>query len=112
MAEIELFYLAHSRTGDKGDSQTMSLIPYRPEDYALIARQITADSPIPTIGIGAGPHCDGQVAVFHDLFGLYPDRSFRHVRRYAEAGAAIQAGAERFVEEVRRGEFPGAEQSF
>src|SRR3954452_9576942 len=44
MAEIELFYLAHSRTGDKGDSQTMSLIPYRAEDYALIERQITADA--------------------------------------------------------------------
>ena len=42
MAQIELFYLAHSRTGDKGDSQTMSLIPYRAEDYALIERQITA----------------------------------------------------------------------
>jgi hypothetical protein len=44
MAQIELFYLAHSRTGDKGDSQTMSLIPYRAEDYALIERQITADA--------------------------------------------------------------------
>ncbi|MEJ0077884.1 MAG: hypothetical protein WDO17_21095 [Alphaproteobacteria bacterium] len=43
MATIELFYLAHSRTGDKGDSQTMSLIPYRAEDYALIARQVTAE---------------------------------------------------------------------
>jgi hypothetical protein len=44
VAQIELFYLAHSRTGDKGDSQTMSLIPYRPEDYALIQRQITAEA--------------------------------------------------------------------
>src|SRR5947209_3501513 len=44
MAEIELFYLAHSRTGDKGDSQTMSLIPYRAEDYALVERQVTADA--------------------------------------------------------------------
>src|ERR1700752_57139 len=44
MAQIELFYVAHSRTGDKGDSQTMSLIPYRWEDYALIERQITADA--------------------------------------------------------------------
>ena len=44
MAQIELFYLAHSRTGDKGDSQTMSLIPYRAEDYALLERQVTADA--------------------------------------------------------------------
>jgi hypothetical protein len=44
MAQIELFYLAHSRTGDKGDSQTMSLIPYRAEDYLLIESQITAEA--------------------------------------------------------------------
>lgn len=44
MAQIELFYLAHSRTGDKGDSQTMSLIPYRAQDYALLERQVTAEA--------------------------------------------------------------------
>ena len=44
VAQIELFYLAHSRTGDKGDSQTMSLIPYRAEDYALLEREVTADA--------------------------------------------------------------------
>jgi hypothetical protein len=43
LAKIELFYVAHSRTGDKGDSQTMSLIPYRAEDYALLEAQVTAD---------------------------------------------------------------------
>jgi len=44
VAQIELFYVAHSRTGDKGDSQTMSLIPYRAEDYALIEKQVTAEA--------------------------------------------------------------------
>ena len=44
MAQIDLFYLAHSRTGDKGDSQTMSLIPYRAEDYALVEKQVTAEA--------------------------------------------------------------------
>jgi hypothetical protein len=44
VAKIELFYVAHSRTGDKGDSQTMSLIPYRAEDYALLEAQVTADA--------------------------------------------------------------------
>ena len=44
MAQIELFYLAHSRTGDKGDSQTMSLIAYRAEDYALIERRVSAEA--------------------------------------------------------------------
>lgn len=42
MSGIELFYLAHSRTGDKGNAQTMSLVPYRPEDYQLLAKQVTA----------------------------------------------------------------------
>ena len=44
MAQVELFYVAHSRTGDKGDSQTMSLIPYRAEDYALVGKQVTAEA--------------------------------------------------------------------
>ena len=44
MAQIELFYVAHSRTGDKGDSQTISLIPYRTEDYALLQSQVTAEA--------------------------------------------------------------------
>jgi hypothetical protein len=44
MAQVELYYVAHSRTGDKGDSQTMSLMPYRVEDYALLERQVTADT--------------------------------------------------------------------
>ena len=44
MPQVELFYVAHSRTGDKGDSQTMSLIPYRAEDYALIEKQVTAEA--------------------------------------------------------------------
>ena len=44
MAKIELFYLAHSRTGDEGDSQTMSLIPYRAEDYAVLEREVTSEA--------------------------------------------------------------------
>jgi 3-methyl-2-oxobutanoate hydroxymethyltransferase len=71
-----------------------------------LAKEITADVPVPTIGIGSGPHCDGQVQVFHDLFGLNPDRKLRHVKRYAEAGNAIRDAAERFAAEVRSGEFP------
>ncbi len=76
-----------------------------------VAARITKELPIPTIGIGSGPHCDGQVQVFHDLFGLYPDRVFRHNKRYTEAGRAIKEAAEKFAEEVRSGAFPAPEQT-
>jgi 3-methyl-2-oxobutanoate hydroxymethyltransferase len=79
---------------------------------ANLARRITEGVSVPTIGIGAGPHCDGQVQVFHDLFGLFPECAFRHSRRYAEAGMAIREGAARFVEEVRQNRFPTDEHSF
>jgi hypothetical protein len=58
--QIELFYLAHSRTGDKGDSQTMSLIPYRAEDYALIERQVTPGA----VRKQFGPLVSGSVTRF------------------------------------------------
>lgn len=77
-----------------------------------LARSITEAVPVPTIGIAAGPHCDGQVLVFHDIFGLFPDRSFRHVRRYAEIGRSIQEAAAQFAADVREGRFPTEEQSF
>jgi 3-methyl-2-oxobutanoate hydroxymethyltransferase len=73
-----------------------------------LARTITASVPVPTIGIGAGPHCDGQVQVIHDMIGMYPDQRFRHVRRYAEVGAAIRTAAERFAQDVRSGSFAAA----
>jgi 3-methyl-2-oxobutanoate hydroxymethyltransferase len=78
---------------------------------AELAAFITERVTIPTIGIGAGPACDGQVLVFHDLVGLYDDLSPKFVRRYAEAGALIADGLRRYVEDVREGRFPdvGAE---
>jgi 3-methyl-2-oxobutanoate hydroxymethyltransferase len=77
-----------------------------------VARQITEAIPVPTIGIAAGPHCDGQVQVFHDLFGLYPKRMYRHARRYAEVGRIIQDAAQEFVNDVREGRFPTEEHSY
>ena len=71
-----------------------------------VAKAVTESISIPTIGIGAGPHCDGQVQVFHDLFGLYPNRRFKHNRRYTEAGQAILDAAKKFVCEVRNEQFP------
>lgn len=74
-----------------------------------LARRITEAVRVPTIGIGAGPHCDGQVQVFHDLFGLNPDRTFTHAKRYADVGTAIRSAATCFAADVRAGEFPGDE---
>ncbi|MBN2216430.1 MAG: 3-methyl-2-oxobutanoate hydroxymethyltransferase [Pirellulales bacterium] len=79
---------------------------------AELAAEVTAAIRIPTIGIGAGPHCDGQVLVLHDLLGLTPGRVLRHVRRYADLGTTIRDAAARYGEDVRKGSFPGEEQSF
>jgi 3-methyl-2-oxobutanoate hydroxymethyltransferase len=79
---------------------------------AQVAELVTRELPIPTIGIGAGPACDGQVLVFHDLLGLYEGFKPRFVKRYAEVGALIRQALGEFAREVRAGEFPGAEHSF
>lgn len=72
-----------------------------------LAGQITQSLTIPTIGIGAGPQCDGQVLVTSDLIGLRPDRApLNHVRRYAEVGAEIARALNTYREEVEAGQFP------
>jgi 3-methyl-2-oxobutanoate hydroxymethyltransferase len=78
---------------------------------ADIAAEITAASPIPTIGIGAGPYCDGQVLVLHDLLGLTSGRVPRHVKKYAALREAVLEAIERYREEVRQGVFPSSEQT-
>ena len=79
---------------------------------APLARLITGRIGIPTIGIGAGPECDGQVLVFHDLVGLFTGFTPTFVKRYAEAGTAIKDAVSRYAGEVRSGAFPGEGQSF
>ena len=72
-----------------------------------LAAQITEEIPIPTIGIGAGPHCDGQILVMHDLLGINPpDRAPKFARRYAEIGTAVADAVRRYVAEVQSGAFP------
>jgi 3-methyl-2-oxobutanoate hydroxymethyltransferase len=73
---------------------------------APVAARITAALSVPTIGIGSGPDCDGQVLVLHDLVGLYQGRSARFVKRYADVGATIKDALERFAADVRTGAFP------
>lgn len=78
---------------------------------APLARAITERVKIPTIGIGAGPWCDGQVQVIHDLLGLYPDLVPKHAKLYARLGEAIREAVMAYVREVQEGVFPGPEQS-
>ncbi len=79
---------------------------------ATLAAEITAAVSIPTIGIGAGVHCDGQVLVIHDILGLCEKYSPKFVKRYADVGDAIRGGIEDYIREVREGVFPGPEHSF
>ena len=76
-----------------------------------VARAVTAEMRIPTIGIGAGPHCDGQVLVSHDMLGLSQDAVPPFVRRYAELGEEVVAAAQAYAAEVRSGRFPGVNQA-
>lgn len=77
-----------------------------------VARRITEELEISTVGIGAGPHCDAQVLVWHDLVGLTPGQPLRFVKRYADAHALLKEATESFVGEVRSGAFPMPEHSW
>lgn len=77
---------------------------------AELAALVTRDLATPTIGIGAGPGCDGEVQVFHDLLGFL-ERTPRHARRFAELGDAVVSAVSAYASEVRDGAFPGEAQS-
>ena len=76
-----------------------------------VAAAITSELKIPTIGIGAGPHCDGQVLVSYDAFGLYDAVAPRWMKRYATLGAQLVAAAKEYIAEVQDGRFPAREHS-
>jgi 3-methyl-2-oxobutanoate hydroxymethyltransferase len=77
-----------------------------------LAAEITQEIAVPTLGIGAGPHCDGQVLVFHDVVGLTRDLRPRFVRRYADLSTVISDAARAFTKDVKSGNFPSHEESF
>jgi 3-methyl-2-oxobutanoate hydroxymethyltransferase len=79
---------------------------------APLARTITERLTIPTIGIGAGPDCDGQVQVFHDLLGLFDGFVPKHAKRYAELGPQITEAVHAYAKEVRERRFPTKKESF
>ncbi|QOC90947.1 3-methyl-2-oxobutanoate hydroxymethyltransferase [Micromonospora craniellae] len=77
-----------------------------------VAKRITAELSIPTVGIGAGPETDAQVLVWQDMAGLRTGRAPRFVKRYADLAGVLGEATRRFADEVRGGEFPGAEHTF
>ena len=77
-----------------------------------LAREVTSALRIPTIGIGAGAGCDGQVLVLHDMLGLNPGFRPRFARRFADGAALVRGGALRFAQAVRSGEFPAEKEAF
>jgi len=79
---------------------------------AALATQITASLRIPTIGIGAGAGCSGQVLVLHDMLDIYPGKKARFVKNYMQGATSIAAAVANYAREVKSGAFPTKEQSF
>lgn len=79
---------------------------------ALLACEVTASLHIPTIGIGAGVDCDGQILVLHDMLGLNTDFNPRFVRRYAQLATTITEAVQHYVQDVRQRAFPAPEESY
>ena len=77
-----------------------------------VAAQVTKELAIPTIGIGAGPHCDGQVLVWQDAFGLRTGRMAKFVKQYADVHGVLLEAAQQYAAEVADGTFPGPEHTF
>ena len=80
---------------------------------SALAAEITRASPIPTVGIGAGPHCDGQVLVLHDMLGLDTGhRRPKFVKDFLADGGSVAGAVRAYVDDVRDGRFPAAEHSY
>lgn len=77
-----------------------------------LAKEISAAVAVPTIGIGSGPHCDGQVLVCYDLLGVFQDFSPKFVKHYADLKGVVGGAIEAYISEVKSGKFPGPEHSF
>lgn len=116
----ESFHVHGKREEDAANIETSARSVAQAGAFSLVleavpealAQRITAALPIPTIGIGAGKHCDGQVLVVNDMLGMTTTHLPKFVKRYADLAQVIRRAAEQYVEEVRTGEFPGYEQTY
>jgi 3-methyl-2-oxobutanoate hydroxymethyltransferase len=79
---------------------------------AALGKEVTERLRIPTIGIGAGVHCSGQVLVMHDLLGVYSRRMPKFAKNFMDGSPSVQAAVEAYVKAVKSGAFPAAEHSF
>ncbi len=79
---------------------------------AELAAKVSSQLSVPTIGIGAGSECDGQVLVLHDMLGITKDFSPRFLRRYADLGNTIDGAVKQYIDDVRNGDFPNEEESY
>ena len=79
---------------------------------AALAEKVTESVSVPTIGIGAGVGCDGQVLVLYDMLGMYDKIRPKFVRRYAELGETIRNAAEEYIKDIRNGSFPSQDESY
>lgn len=79
---------------------------------ATIAQKITLSVSVPTIGIGAGPYCDGQIVVTHDMLGLFESFKPKFVRKYADLGPAVKKAAEQYIHDIKNKKFPDNEESY
>ncbi|MCK9275481.1 MAG: 3-methyl-2-oxobutanoate hydroxymethyltransferase [Syntrophales bacterium] len=79
---------------------------------ADLAKEISESLTIPTIGIGAGPHCDGQVLVMHDMLGMYEKFTPKFVKKYANLNSEMKKAFKAYIDEVKSGVFPGPEHSY
>ena len=97
---------AHAVTDAGAFAVVLEMVP------GEVAKQVTKELPIPTVGIGAGPDTDAQVLVWQDMAGLRTGKAPRFVKRYADLAGVLGDATRRFADEVRNGEFPAAEHTF
>ena len=105
-AAVQLMHDAQALEQAGAFAIVLELVP------APLAELLTQQLTVPTIGIGAGVHCDGQVQVFHDMLGLFDAFVPKHAKRYADAGSLIREGLAQYTAEVKAGTFPDAKHSF
>jgi 3-methyl-2-oxobutanoate hydroxymethyltransferase len=96
---------AHALTVAGADLLVLELVP------AALAAELTAEIAVPTIGIGAGPRCSGQVLVLYDMLGIYPGKTARFVRNFMTGAASVEEAVTAYVRAVKDGSFPGPEHS-